>query len=636
MSKTISPAILAAQNLAIRYGPQVVLKNATLNVHQTDRIGLIGNNGSGKSTLLKIIAGDMQPDSGSISRRKDIVIGYLPQNFQLDSTKSVYENIVDGAHDVIDILRKYESLPPTSEKRRVLEEQILHRDGWNLENRIETAMHSLNVPDKLRAIDTLSGGEKRRVALCKAIIARPDFLILDEPTNHLDTQSIEWIEEYLENYSGACLFVTHDRYFLDSIANRIVELVNGECYSHDGNYDDFLLDKAERETQLETEERKRNSFLRRELAWVRRGARARRTKAKSRLNAYFEAVDQKGPEVEAEVDLIIPPATGLGSTILNLKQMGMEIGGKKLFEGLDFNFDKKRKLGIIGRNGLGKTTLLRIILGELNAATGSVVVGERTVFNYIDQSRVALNDENTVVQELGEGREWIMFGDERMKVWTYLRRFLFADDRMNTKVEKLSGGERSRLLLAKVLKNGGNFLILDEPTNDLDLATLRILEEALAAFDGCVIAVSHDRYFLNRVCNGILAFEGDGKVHFSEGDYSYYIEKRTARENRELAESLITATPEKQESRQKHQTNKLKWKEAKELEAIENDIMHAESEVARIETIFASRDFYAKRGEQTIQLTEELAAAKMLIERLYARWHELEEMKAGKNLSDEK
>jgi ATP-binding cassette subfamily F protein uup len=636
MTKTISPVILAAQNLGVRYGPQTVLMNATLNIHQADRIGLIGNNGSGKSTLLKIIAGDMQPDSGSISRRRDIVIGYLTQNFQLDPMKNVYENIVEGAHDVIDILREYESLPPTSEKRHVLEEQILHRDGWNLENRIETAMHSLNVPDKQRAIDTLSGGEKRRVALCKSIISRPDFLILDEPTNHLDTQSIEWIEEYLENYSGACLFVTHDRYFLDSIATRIVELVNGECSSHDGNYDDFLLDKAEREIQLETEERKRNSFLRRELAWVRRGARARRTKAKSRLNAYFEAVEQKGPEVETEVELIIPPAPGLGTTVLNLNHVGMELGGKKLFDGLDFKFDKKRKLGIIGRNGLGKTTLLRIILGELNAASGNVIVGERTLFNYIDQSRIALNDENTVIQELGEGREWIVFGEERMKVWTYLRRFLFADDRMSTKVEKLSGGERSRLLLAKVLKNGGNFLILDEPTNDLDLATLRILEEALAAFDGCVIAVSHDRYFLNRICNGILAFEGGGKVHFSEGDYSYYQEKRIAREKDASVQSSLSAVPEKQETRQKAQSNKLKWKEAKELETIERSIIQAESEVARIEAIFASPSFYEKHGDQTVQLTEELAIAKSLVERLYARWHELEEIKAGKNLSEDK
>jgi ATP-binding cassette subfamily F protein uup len=628
MSKAISPSILSAQNLAIRYGPQEVLKDATLNVHQTDRIGLIGSNGSGKSTLLKIIAGLMQADSGSISRRRDIITGYLAQDFQLDSAKSVYENIVDSAHDVIDIIREYESLPAISEKRHILEEQIHHRDGWNLENRIETAMHSLNVPEKHRAIDTLSGGEKRRVALCQAIISRPDFLILDEPTNHLDTQSIEWVEEFLENYSGACLFVTHDRYFLDSIANRIVELSNGECYSHDGNYNDFLLDKTEREAQLETEEQKRNSFLRRELAWVRRGARARRTKAKSRLKAYFEAVDQKGPEISEEVDLIIPPPSGLGTTILNLKNLEMELGGKKLFDGLDFKFDRKRKLGIIGRNGLGKTTLLKIILGELQATAGEVVVGERTIFNYIDQSRIALNDENTVIQELGDGREWIMFGEEQMKVWTYLRRFLFADDRMNTKVGKLSGGERSRLLLAKVLKNGGNFLILDEPTNDLDLTTLRVLEEALAAFNGCVIAVSHDRYFLNRVCNGILAFEGDGKVHFSEGDYDYYIEKHSVREA-EAAATVNTAVDlKKQKPQAKVQTNKLKWKEAKELETIEQDILHAEAEVERIEKIFASPDFYEKHGGQTVSLTAELSAAKATVERLYTRWHELEELQS--------
>jgi ATP-binding cassette subfamily F protein uup len=631
MSKTISPIILSSKDLALRYGPQVVLNNATLNVHQTDRIGLIGSNGSGKTTLLKIISGSMQPDSGSISRRRDIIIGYLAQDFQLDNTKSVYENIVDGAHDVIDIIREYESLPHTSERRHALEEQILHRDGWNLENRIETAMHSLNVPEKSRTIDTLSGGEKRRVALCKAIISRPDFLILDEPTNHLDTYSIEWVEEFLENFSGACLFVTHDRYFLDSIANRIVELTNGECYSHDGNYNDFLLDKAEREAQLETEERKRNRFLRRELAWVHRGARARRTKAKARLDAYFEAVDQKGPEVESEVELIIPPAAGLGSTILNLKNLDMELGGKKLFENLNFNFDRKRKLGIIGRNGLGKTTLLKIILGELHAYKGNVIIGERTVFNYIDQSRLDMNDENTVIQELGDGREWIMFGEERMKVWTYLRRFLFVDDRMNTKVGKLSGGERSRLLLAKVLKNGGNFLILDEPTNDLDLTTLRVLEEALIAFQGCVIAVSHDRYFLNRVCNGILAFEGNGTVHFSEGDYDYYIEKRTTREAKALEQSFISADSKKQEKRIKLRTNKLKWKESKELETIEQDIVRAEEEMALIEAMFASPDFYEKHGEQIVQLTAELAAAKATVDRLYARWHELEELRSGNN-----
>ncbi len=626
MTKTITPLLITARDLSVHYGDQVVLKNASISIHQDDRIGLIGDNGSGKTTLLRIIAGVMEPDAGSVERRRDIIVGYLSQDFQLDQTKSVYDNIVEGAHDVIDILREYESLPYTSERRHLLEEQIHHRDGWNLENRIQTAMHSLNVAERSRGIPTLSGGEKRRVALCKAIISRPDLLILDEPTNHLDTQSIEWMERFLADYSGACLFVTHDRYFLDSIATRTVELSNGECNSHDGNYTDFLIDKTEREAQLETEERKRNRFLRRELDWVRRGPRARRTKAKSRLKSYFEAVAEDGYELNAEVDLILPPAPPFGSRVLNLKNLGIELGGRQLFSGLNFNFERHRKLGIIGRNGLGKTTLLRIILGELQPGEGHTDVGDKTVFNYVDQSRLALNDKNTVLQEIGDGREWIKFGEERLTVWKYLRRFLFTDDRINTKVEKLSGGERSRLLLAKILMNGGNFLILDEPTNDLDLATLRVLEEALVAFEGCVIIVSHDRYFLNRVCNGILAFEGNGRVHFSEGDYDYYLEKRDLRTAADMPLDIHAKSPD---TSVRTQLKGLKWKETRELESIEREIMDAETEVERLEAIFSAPDFYQKRGDQIVQLTVELNAARANVDRLYTRWNELEELKSG-------
>ena len=626
MAKTISPLLIAARDLSVRFGEQVVLKKAALSIHQDDRIGLIGNNGSGKTTLLKIIAGVMEPDSGSVERRRESLVGYLSQDFQLDPSKSVFDNIVEGAHDVIDILREYESLPYTSERRHVLEEQIHHRDGWNLQNRIETAMHSLNVPAKDRDIRTLSGGELRRVALCKAIISRPDLLILDEPSNHLDTQSIEWMEEFLEQYTGACLFVTHDRYFLDSIANRTVELANGECYSHEGNYTEFLIDKAEREAQLETEERKRTSFLRRELEWVRRGPRARRTKAKSRLKDYFELASKEGYEADAEVEMLIPPAPPFGSKVLNLKNLGIELGGRKLFSGLNFNFERTRKLGIIGRNGLGKTTLLRVILGELHPGEGHIDTGDKTVFNYIDQSRMALNDANTVLQEIGDGREWIMFGEERLTVWKYLRRFLFTDDRINTKVGKLSGGERSRLLLAKILMNGGNFLILDEPTNDLDLATLRVLEEALAAFGGCVIIVSHDRYFLNRICNGILAFEGDGQIHFSEGDYDYYVEKRNARLSPQASQDV---TEKKPIATAKAQPKGLKWKEAKELESIEREIADAEAEVERLEGIFSAPDFYQNRGDQIVQLTNELNDAKTKVDRLYTRWNVLEELRSA-------
>lgn len=612
---------MTAHNISVRFSEHTVLDGATLNIHDNDKVGLIGNNGCGKSTLMKVIAGVIPPDAGKVSRQRDIVVGYLSQDNQLDPSKSVYENIVDGAHDVIDALREYESLPYSSEKRHLLEGHIQHRDGWNLENRIETAMHSLNVPEKQRDVLTLSGGEKRRVALCKAIIARPDLLLLDEPTNHIDTESIEWIEVFLDTYPSACLFITHDRYFLDSIANRIVELSNGKCATHTGNYSDFLVDKAEREAQLDTEEQKRDMFLRRELEWVRKGPRARRTKSKSRLQKYFEMAGEPGLERDREVELVIPPADQLGSTVLDFKNLAAERGGKQLFEGLSLDFTRTRKLGVIGRNGLGKTTLLKIILGEIPPSRGEVVTGERTRFNYVDQDRTSVNDTNTVLEEIGQGVEYLQFGNERITVWKYLRRFLFTDERINTKVGSLSGGERSRLLLAKVLKNGGNFLILDEPTNDLDLATMRILEEALVGFNGCVIAVSHDRYFLNRVCNGILAFEGNGVVHFSEGNYDYYVEKRRAR----LASLPPPPPPPKIITPPKPRTAKLTWKEAKELETIEPDISRAESEIRRIETLFSLPDFYQKHGEETMQLTGELDKWKTEVDRLYARWHALEE-----------
>jgi ATP-binding cassette subfamily F protein uup len=304
----------------------------------------------------------------------------------------------------------------------------------------------------------------------------------------------------------------------------------------------------------------------------------------------------------------------------------MDLGGRRLFTDVDLLFNKKRKLGIIGRNGLGKTTLLKLILDEFKPTEGTIEVGERTEINYIDQSRIALNDENTVLKEIGEGNDWIMFGDDRMTVWKYLKRFLFTDDRITTTVEKLSGGERSRLLLAKILKNGGNFLILDEPTNDLDLPTLRVLEEALVDFDGCVIAVSHDRYFLNRVCNGILAFEGDGQIHFSEGNYDYYLEKRKVR----LAEAAVkSAADKKQEQVKTSASRKLSFKEMKELETIEADILRAEDEVRRIEELFASQDFYVRIGDKIENAMEELSTAKKKVETLYERWHVLEHIRTG-------
>lgn len=624
MANNVNPVILSALELEVHFGEQVILDKASLTVHEGDRIGLVGRNGAGKSTFLKIISGLLQPDSGEVAARKDVVIGFLSQEFTLDDTKNVRENIMDGAQIILKLIREYEETPFDSPRKTVLEQEILRIDGWDLEKRVNILIKSLDAPPGDRDIRTLSGGEKRRTALCRALISNPDLLILDEPTNHLDTKSIEWIENFLAGYKGTCIFVTHDRYFLDRIANRIVELANGTFYSHQGNYTAYLENKSERLAVQEVEEKKRQNFLRRELDWVKRGPRARRTKAKSRLNNYYEVAAQEKAESDLDVDLIIPEPERLGKKVLDLKSVEVKFGGRILFDKLNLNFEHGRKLGVIGSNGAGKTTLLRVLLGELHPSKGKIETGERTEFNYVDQHRLLLNEEDTVFQAIGEGNETVTFGKQKMNVWTYLRRFLFTDDRINTLVGRLSGGEKSRLTLAKILMSGGNFLLLDEPTNDLDLPTLRILEEALIGFEGCVVVVSHDRYFLNRVCNGILAFEEDGGLYFSEGDYDYYLDKKRERE-KSAAQNDIKI--DEKPKREKPKIRKLTYNEKVELEAIENRILETEAEIERIEGLFASPDYYEKYAEQTVEFNERLAGAKKHAQELYARWQELEDIK---------
>jgi len=621
MSNDVNSVILTAMEVEVHYGQQVILNNTSLSVHEGDRIGLVGRNGAGKSTFLKIIAGLTEQDSGEIAKKKDLIVGLLTQDFTLDQSKNVYENIKDGAQNILKLISEYENLPYNSPKRNLLEEKIYSLEGWNLEKKIKQLIQSLDAPSAEREIDTLSGGEKRRVALCRAIVSKPELLILDEPTNHLDTVSIEWIEKFLIAYKGTCIFVTHDRYFLERIANRIVELSHGEFISHKGNYTDYLLNKAEREEIKELEEKKRQNFLRRELEWVVRGPKARRTKAKSRLNTYHEIANQKVAEPEVNVEMVIPPAEKLGNIILEIKNVGYSISGIQLINNLNFIFTPGRKLGIVGKNGIGKTTLLKLLLGEMKPTEGEIKLGEKTEFNYIDQSRLILNDDNTVIESISEGNNFIKFGNQQLTVWSYLKRFLFTDERINTIISRLSGGEKSRLTLALILKNGGNFLMLDEPTNDLDLPTLRILEEALLAYQGCVVIVSHDRYFLNRVCNGILAFEGDGELYFSEGNYDYYIEKRKSRSEEK---GIFNAKTIRLDSRVKSKIRKLSWKEKKELESIENDIITAEENVARIESIFSLDNFYEKYADKTNDLKEELITAQENVKKLYDRWEELE------------
>jgi ABC transport system ATP-binding/permease protein len=633
MSEPVPNAIASATELVVRFGNQAVLDHATVTILAGERVGLVGRNGSGKSTFLQIASGVMKPDAGEFNRRRDLVVGYMPQMFELEEKATVHANILSGAQRILDLIAEYESVPAESSLSGILLDQISHFDGWNLEHRIKSLITNLHAPEPERIVASLSGGEKRRVALCRALLARPDFLILDEPTNHLDTGSIEWLEDFLARYAGTCLFVTHDRYFLDRIATRVVELSRGKFYSYEGNYTDYLLARAERQSIEEMQEHKRQRFLKRELEWVRKAPQARRTKSVDRVERYFEMVREGPPEMEIDVDLIIPPAPKLANRVIELRDVGMVLGDRTLFENVSLNLAAGERLGIVGRNGLGKSTLLKIMLQQLEPTGGRVEIGTRTEINYVDQNRLLLDDAKTVWEEVGEGSEYVRLGEENITLRGYLRRFLFTEERINTKINRLSGGERSRVLLAKILKRGGNVLILDEPTNDLDLGTLRLLEEALVAFGGSVIVVSHDRYFLNRVCTAILAFEGEGVVRYIAGNYDYYLEKRS--EPRvagigvpDLAKSGQTGISKS--GGRKEKPRKLKWKEEREFQGMEAAILAAEKEVARIEAIFASPDFYASDAADYAKFETQLRSARDEVARLYARWAELGEL-AGTN-----
>jgi len=620
------PAVFSARSVSVSFGAQKILDESALVVHEGERVGLLGRNGSGKSTFLKIVAGVMPPDSGEIIRRRDLMTGYLPQVFDLDTERTVHANILEGARRILEWIAEYEADPSSPARAADLLTWIDHAGGWELEHRIKSLITHLHAPEPERLVADLSGGEKRRVALCRALIEQPDFLILDEPTNHLDTESITWLEDFLRRYPGACLFVTHDRYFLDRVATRIVDLTRGKFIGYEGNYSDYLAARAERVASEDLQEHKRQRFLKRELEWARRGPQARRTKSKDRIDRYYQIAAEEGPEKELDVDLLIPTAPKLANRVVDLLDVTAQMGTRTLFSGLTFKLAAGERIGIVGRNGLGKTTLLRMILGEIQPVAGSVEIGSRTEINYVDQSKLLLDDEKTVWQEVGAGSEWVKLGEESITLRAWLRRFLFTEDRLNTRIRLLSGGERSRVMLAKILRRGGNLLILDEPTNDLDLATLRVLEEALAGFGGSVLAVSHDRYFLNRICTGILAFEGEGRVRYCPGSYDYYLEMRERG-----AQPLEPAhEPESPQKSPLPASRKLKWKEERELESMEATILAAETEVTNLETMFAAPDFFEKHRHDLQTHQSNLDAARKRVAVLYERWTELEGLKAGR------
>ena len=622
-------AILSAKNLELSFGNDPVLDGATLAVYPGEKVGLVGRNGCGKSTFLQIIAGTEEADAGQISRKQGLVTGYLPQEFELNDAATVGENIRAGAAELLGKIERFETannLSPVEQEQ--LQQAIDHADGWNLESRLKILMREISTPPADRQVSYLSGGEKRRVGLCHALISQPGLLVLDEPTNHLDAEAIAWLEGYLAQAQGACLFVTHDRYFLDRIATRIVELADGRFYSYEGNYSEYLAGKAEREDREQQVEKKRQRFLKREIEWVRSGVKARGTKQRSRIDNFYAVKAQRAPEQELDVELVIPTPPKLANVVVELKEVGHFYAREPVFLGLDLEFKQGECVGVVGPNGVGKTTLLRLIQGEMEPAEGRVTIGKRTEFNYVDQTRLELDEDKSVLEEVSQGIDFVKFGDESISVRGYLRRFLFSDDRINDRIGNLSGGEKNRVLLAKILKRGGNFLVLDEPTNDLDLPTLRVLEEALINFSGTSLVVSHDRWFLDRVCDRVIVFEGGDLVTVNEGNYSYYLQKRKARDAVAAAAKPQPAKKKRVRDRS-NEPRKLKWKEERELEGMEDAILEIETAIEEMEAKLNDPGFYVENAASAGELSETLEKRRDEAEALYDRWEELEEIRSA-------
>ncbi len=519
-----------------------ILNDIYLSFFYGAKIGIIGLNGSGKSTLMKIIAGIDKSYQGEVVFSPGYSVGYLEQDPQLDPTKTVREIVEEGCADVVALLKEYEAvnerfMEPMSddqmakliEKQGELTEKIDHAGGWELDNKLERAMDALRCPDGAQSVAHLSGGERRRVALCRLLLQEPDVLLLDEPTNHLDAESIDWLEQHLQQYKGTVIAVTHDRYFLDNVAGWILELDRGEGIPWKGNYTSWLEQKSTRLAQEEKQESKRRKTLERELEWVRMAPKARHAKSKARLAAYDKMLNEDAKQKEEKLEIYIPSGPRLGELVIEARNVSMGYGERMLYQNLSFALPQGGIVGIIGPNGAGKTTLFRLIMGLETPKSGDFRVGETVKLAYIDQQHSSIDPQRSVYEVISQNSELIRLGGREVNARAYVSRFNFSGSDQEKKCGVLSGGERNRLHLALALKEEGNVLLLDEPTNDIDVNTLRALEEGLENFAGCAVVISHDRWFLDRIATHILAFEGDSQVVFFEGGYSEYEENKRKR-----------------------------------------------------------------------------------------------------------
>ncbi|GAB3922887.1 energy-dependent translational throttle protein EttA [Larkinella terrae] len=517
-----------------------ILKNIYLSFFYGAKIGVLGLNGSGKSTLLRIIAGIDKNFQGDVVFSPGYSVGMLEQEPQLDGTKTVKEVVEEGVQETVDLLKEFDQIneafgDPDADFDKLIarqgevQEKLDHLNAWELDNRLEKAMDALRCPPSDAKIANLSGGEKRRVALCRLLLKQPDVLLLDEPTNHLDAESVLWLEEHLRQYAGTVIAVTHDRYFLDNVAGWILELDRGEGIPWKGNYSSWLDQKQNRLAKEEKQESKRQKTLQRELEWVRMAPKARQAKSKARLGAYEKLLSEDNRQKEDKLEIFIPAGPRLGSKVIEAHDVTKAFGDRLLFEHLDFQLPQGGIVGIIGPNGAGKTTLFKLITGKEKPQNGTFEVGETVKWAYVDQEHDGLDADKTVFQTITGGNDWVILGGKQVNARAYVSRFNFTGSDQEKKIGNLSGGERNRVHLAMMLKEGANLLLLDEPTNDLDVNTLRALEEGLENFAGCAVVISHDRWFLDRVATHILAFEGDSQVYWFEGNFSEYEENRKKR-----------------------------------------------------------------------------------------------------------